>query len=91
MPWNAPTLPWVAVAFHAPAFSETGKDWAALDILVDLTFGPTSDLYKRLVEDEQKVDRSARLGSVERRPGAAHRLRAREEAGGRRPTSATRS
>ncbi len=57
VPWNGPTLPWVAVAFHAPAFSETDKEWAALDILTDLTFGPTSALYKRLVEDEQKVDR----------------------------------
>jgi zinc protease len=57
VPWSGPTLPWVAVAFHSPAFSETDKDWAALDILADLTFGPTSALYKRLVEDEQKVDR----------------------------------
>jgi zinc protease len=56
VPWTAPTLPWVSVAFHGPAFSETGKDWAALDVLGDLTFGPTSALYKRLVEDEQKVD-----------------------------------
>jgi zinc protease len=56
VPWAAPTLPWVSVSFHGPAFSETGKDWAALDILGDLTFGPTSALYKRLVEDEQKVD-----------------------------------
>jgi zinc protease len=56
VPWPSPTLPWVTVAFHGPAFSETGKDMAALDVLLDLTFGPTSDLYKRLVEQEQKVD-----------------------------------
>jgi zinc protease len=56
VPWPTATLPWVAVAFHAPAFSESGKEYAALDLLMDLTFGPTSDLYKRLVEDEQKVD-----------------------------------
>jgi zinc protease len=56
VPWPTGTLPWVAVAFHSPAFSETGKEYAALDLLMDLTFGPTSDLYKRLVEDEQKVD-----------------------------------
>jgi zinc protease len=56
VPWTTSTLPWVAVAFHSPAFSETGKEYAALDLLMDLTFGPTSDLYKRLVEDEQKVD-----------------------------------
>ena len=56
VPWPTSTLPWVAVAFHSPGFSETGKEYAALDLLMDLTFGPTSDLYKRLVEDEQKVD-----------------------------------
>jgi zinc protease len=56
VPWSSPTLPWVLAAFHGPAFSDTEKDFAAVDLLVDLTFGPTSDLYKRLVEEEQKVD-----------------------------------
>ena len=56
VPWTAETPPWVTVAFHGPAFSETAKDFAAVDLLSDLAFGPTSDLYKRLVEDEQKVD-----------------------------------
>ena len=55
--WTAPTLPWVSVAFHGPAFAETSREWAALDILSDLDFGPTSDVYKKLVVDEQKVDR----------------------------------
>ncbi len=54
--WKTPTLPWVAVAFHGPAFSATDKDFASLDLLIDLTFGPTSDLYKRLVDVDQKVD-----------------------------------
>ena len=45
------------MAFHGPAFSETKKDLPALDALFDLAFGPTSDLYKKLVEKEQKVDR----------------------------------
>jgi zinc protease len=56
VPWETPTLPWVTVAFHGPAFSETEKDFAALDLLFELSFGSTSELYKRLVEDEQKVD-----------------------------------
>jgi zinc protease len=56
VPWTSPTPPWVTVAFHGPAFSETAKDFAGIDLLSDLAFGPTSDLYKRLVEDEQKVD-----------------------------------
>ncbi|MBC8646250.1 MAG: insulinase family protein, partial [Thermoanaerobaculia bacterium] len=56
VPWTSQTLPWVTVAFHGPAFSETEKDFAAMEILMDLFFGETSDLYKRLIEQEQKVD-----------------------------------
>jgi zinc protease len=56
VPWSSATLPWVLAAFHGPAFSTTDRDFAAVDLLLDLTFGPTSDLHKRLVEDEQKVD-----------------------------------
>jgi zinc protease len=54
--WPSPTLPWVTVAFHGPAFSDTQKDAAAMSTLLDLEFGDTSELYKRLVNDEQKVD-----------------------------------
>lgn len=57
VPWDSPTLPWVTAGFHGPAFSETAPDFAALDLLFDLFFGPTSDLYRRLVETEQTVDR----------------------------------
>jgi zinc protease len=56
VPWTSSTLPLVSVAFRSPAFSETDKEFAALDLLLDLNFGSTSDLYKRLVEQEQKVD-----------------------------------
>jgi zinc protease len=56
VPWPSDTLTWVTVAFHGPAFSETKKDLPAIDTLFDLSFGPTSDLYKRLVEKEQKLD-----------------------------------
>jgi len=59
VPWPAPTLPWVTVAFHGPAFSESEPGWAALDTLLDLQFGETSELYYRLVEEEQIVDRLA--------------------------------
>lgn len=54
--WPSPTLPLVTVAFRAPAFSDTQKDQAALSMLLSLSFGRTSALYKRLVQDEQKVD-----------------------------------
>ena len=54
--WRAPTLPLLTVAFRAPAFSDTRKDFAALELVASLYFGDTSDLYKRLVVDQQKVD-----------------------------------
>ena len=56
VPWPDKTLPWVTIAFHGPAFSEVSQDLAAVDALADLNFGQTSEVYKRLVEQEQKVD-----------------------------------
>ncbi|HEX8615877.1 MAG TPA: pitrilysin family protein [Telluria sp.] len=54
--WPTPTPPLVTVGFRAPKFSDTAKDHAALSMLMSLSFGKTSPLYKRLVQDEQKVD-----------------------------------
>ncbi len=56
VPWPTETLPIVMVGFHGPAFSETAKDAAALDMLLDIYFGESSEIYKRLVIDEQKAD-----------------------------------
>ena len=36
VPWPTPTLPLVTVAFRAPAFSDTGKDQAALSMALSL-------------------------------------------------------
>ncbi len=54
--WSSPTLPLVAVAYHGPAYSDSIKDKAALDLLVQLAFGQNSDLYQRLVLKEQKAE-----------------------------------
>ena len=56
MAWPAPTLPWISVGFHGPAFSTDDPGYAALDILLDLHFGETSKIYQKLVEQEQLVD-----------------------------------
>lgn len=56
VPWPSPTLPWIEVAFKGPAYSDTEKDAAALDILGYLGFSSNSDLYQKLVIDQQKVD-----------------------------------
>jgi zinc protease len=54
--WPAPTQPYLVVAYHGPAYSDTTKDKAALDILATVAFGDNSDLYQKLVLREQKVD-----------------------------------
>ena len=56
VPWQTQTLPMVSVAFHGPAFSPTSKEWAAANVLYQLSFGETSDLYRKLVVEEQLVD-----------------------------------
>jgi len=53
--WNSATLPIVQIAYRAPAFSETEKDKAALDLLSIIAFGDNSDLYQKLVLQEQKA------------------------------------
>jgi zinc protease len=54
--WPSQTLPLVSVAFHGPAFSATAKDWAAVDLQLDLMLGETSEAYRKLVLEEQTVD-----------------------------------
>ncbi len=67
--WETPTLPWVVVAFHGPAFSDATKAFAATDMLLDLWFGPTSDIYKKLVEQEQVVDALGTFFGPNKDPG----------------------
>jgi len=54
--WRSPTLPWIAIAYKGAAYSDTKKDQVTLDITSFLGFDSSSDLYKKLVIDEQKVD-----------------------------------
>jgi len=53
--WEAPTLPWLTVAFHGPAASETETDMAAMDLIGDIGFSSSSPLYQKLVVKEQKL------------------------------------
>ena len=78
--WPVETLPWVTVGFHGPAFSEIEPDFAALDMLFDLEFGRTSDLYRRLVEDEQVRRPAPALRAADAGPGARHGAGTAEEA-----------
>ena len=54
--WETPTLPWVTVAFHGPAASDTQIDMPTMDVIQSFAFSSSSPLYQKLVVQEQKVD-----------------------------------
>jgi zinc protease len=47
--------PSLSLNYKGPAFNDRGIDMPALDVMATILFSPTSDLYKKLVLDEQKV------------------------------------
>jgi len=63
------TLPIVAVAYKLDAFDPTNRTRVAADLLTETAFGPTSDIYKRLVIDEQVVEFLAAEADINRDPG----------------------
>ena len=54
--WPTETLPWVMVNYKGPAYSDEAKDKPALDLIASIGFSESSDLYQKLVINEQKVD-----------------------------------
>ena len=63
------TLPIVAVAYKLDAFDPANRTRVAADLLTETAFGPTSDIYKRLVIDEQVVEFLAAEADINRDPG----------------------
>ena len=56
MQWDGPTQPWLTMAFRGPAFVPTEKDMPALDLVSEIYFSESSDLYRQLVIEDQSVD-----------------------------------
>ena len=54
--WPNPTLPFLMVAYKAPAFSDQVIDMPALDVLSQLLFSETSPLFRKLYLEDQVVD-----------------------------------
>jgi zinc protease len=54
--WPNPTLPFLMMGYHAPAFSDERIDMPALDVLSQLLFSETSRLFRKLYLEEQVVD-----------------------------------
>ncbi len=50
------TLPILSVAYKCDAFDPNNRGRVAVDLLVELAFGSTSDLYRKLVIDEQVLE-----------------------------------
>ncbi len=54
--WEAETQPWLFIGFRGPAFDPTEKAMPAMDLLASIWFSESSDLYRKLVLEEQSVD-----------------------------------
>ena len=54
--WDGPTQPWLTLTFRGPAFVPTQADMPALDVVSAVHFSESSDLYRKLVLEEQWVD-----------------------------------
>ena len=63
------TLPTLCVAYKGPAWSATDKTAVATEVLGMVAFGPNSDIYRKLVIQEQKVQRLAGDFALSRDPG----------------------
>jgi zinc protease len=54
--WPQQTLPIVTIGFKGPAYTDSSKETAALDVFSMLAFSSNSDLYQKLVIQEQRAD-----------------------------------
>lgn len=54
--WDAPTQPWLLTGFRGPAFDPEKIDMPAIDVLASIYFSNSSDLYRKLVLEDQSVD-----------------------------------
>jgi zinc protease len=54
--WPVASEPYLSAGYHVPAFSATGADLPALDLLSQLLFSESAPLYQKLVVEDQIVD-----------------------------------
>ncbi len=54
--WKAQTLPILAIGYHGPAFSDKHIDMPAIDLLSQYVFSQQSELFRKLVIEEQAVE-----------------------------------
>ncbi len=56
MKWKAQTLPIIAIGYRGPAFSDKDIDMPAIDLLSQYVFSQQSELFQKLVIQEQAVE-----------------------------------
>ncbi len=66
--YSGRTLPILAIAYKSDAFDPSNRNRVAADLLVELAFGSTSDIYRRVVLDEQLVEFLATDSGLNRDP-----------------------
>ena len=54
--WDTPTQPWLLMTYRGPAYQPTEKDMPALDLMSSIYLSDSSDLYQKLVIQDQTVD-----------------------------------
>ena len=62
------------LAYKGPAFSDKNKDKVALDVMLEMAFGQKSDIYKKLVLNEQKARFISAFAWDSRDPNLIHLL-----------------
>ncbi|MFN0157116.1 MAG: M16 family metallopeptidase [Bacteroidota bacterium] len=56
LPWKSETLPILAIGYHGPTFSDSKIDMPAIDLLSQVLFSQTSELFTKLVIEQQAVE-----------------------------------
>jgi zinc protease len=67
--WDSPTQPWFTFAFHGPADDPQIIDKEALDLLLQIKFGRTSEIYQELVTNKQLADQFYAFSPSRKDPG----------------------
>ncbi|MEX0900736.1 MAG: pitrilysin family protein [Gammaproteobacteria bacterium] len=67
--WDGPTPAWVMSGFRGPAYERGDKAMPAMDLLASVYFSQTSDLYQKLVIQEQVVDQLFAYFPTRKDPG----------------------
>jgi zinc protease len=69
MDWKNPVLPQMLIGYKAPAYSTKTKDSASIVLAAELLFGKAGPLYKKLILDEQCMEKLESWDWLQRDPG----------------------